>query len=206
MMDSKTANIVDVIKRIEYAEKKFCGCGYSHGKYVINKKTGLVDVPFGSVCMNFMTLYDLDDETIPIPFGVVKKNFDIKNSKNIKSLKNSPRKVGGYFDCSSNSFTTLEGSPEYVGGSFDCSANAELISLKGAPHEVGMFECENCFNLKSLKGLPEIIHNGIKLDARLLDPEKNEFADENKQILSKYTCPIKTYDRPDYDHFVHKVQ
>lgn len=196
-MGNKTSNIIDVIKRIEDTEKRYYGCGYSHGKFVINKKTGLVDVPYGGVSMADGVLYSerKEVEMIPIPFGNVKGNFSIKNSP-IKSLKNSPRKVGGWFDCSYSDIVNLIGAPEMVIGTFDCAVCKNLESLEGAPREVGRFECNCCDKLKSLKGLPEIIHEGILIDKNLLDPEKNEFAHENKQILSNYTCTIKVYENP----------
>ena len=52
------------------------------------------------------------------------------SSRNLISLKGSPREVHGDFYCSHNQLTSLEGAPLKIGGGFRCPFN-DIISLKG---------------------------------------------------------------------------
>jgi hypothetical protein len=64
------------------------------------------------------------------------KNIDLSSTILNELPKNLPKKVSGFFDCSSNILTTLKGSPQKIGLFFSCSNN-NLTSLKYVPIEVG---------------------------------------------------------------------
>jgi hypothetical protein len=70
-------------------------------------------------------------------------------------LKNSPRTVGGLFNCRNNNISDLEHGPEEVGDDFVCYSS-KLTSLKGAPKYVGgSFVCFGNKGL-SLKSVAEL--------------------------------------------------
>ena len=120
----------------------------TRGSWVVNPKTGLVDVNGNFFCGE----QDLDSFK-GVRFGTVSGHFYCRNSS-LTSLEGAPRSVGVHFDCSYNSLTSLEGAPRSVGGSFDCSNN-RLTSLEGAPQSVGgYFSCSNN-RLTSLEGVPQ---------------------------------------------------
>lgn len=123
--------------------------------------SGLVDVK-GSVKLTGNKIFKL-----PLKFGNVTGNFYCKEN-GLKTLKGSPKFVGGSFNCSDNELTTLVDGPRYVGGSYFCNEN-NLISLKGCPAEiVGEFNCA-VNSLESLKYGPKRVgenfyahHNMLK--------------------------------------------
>lgn len=126
-------------------------------RYKWNKETGLLDVD-QDVFLNTGSL-----GFIPFEFGningdfiIVNKNYTTisSNHKDLISLKGSPRKVYGDFDCSQQSLVNLEYSPEKVTGSYDCRSN-KLESLKGCTQIIHKkFRCDNN-PLKNLEGGPK---------------------------------------------------
>lgn len=113
-------------------------------------------------------------EYLPINFGYVKGNFDIRDN-NLSTLEGSPKEVGGNFYCGRNNLTSLRYSPRVVGDSFLCYFN-QLTDLVGGPEQVkGTYNCHNN-QLYSLKGLP------TKLD--LLNCDKNNL--ETLEFISSY--------------------
>lgn len=107
-----------------------------------------------------ITITNEDIKIMPaiIQFNEVLGEFSIKCGK-LSSLKGSPKKVGGDFDCSyCSSLESLEGAPKEVGGNFDCSSCNSLKNLEHAPIKVGgNFNCSNCYSLESLAGMPETL-------------------------------------------------
>lgn len=65
---------------------------------------------------------DVQDGTIPFPFGKVSGSFSC-NDCNLTSLENSPLEVGDYFYCSGNNLESLAGAPKKVGIRFECAGN-----------------------------------------------------------------------------------
>lgn len=60
-------------------------------------------------------------------------------------------KIYGYFDCSNTNLKSLKGSPKWIGGSFFCNKN-ELQSLEDMPKYIGgNFHCKNNKYLKYLE-------------------------------------------------------
>lgn len=131
--------------------------GYTQGSWILNPKTGLVDVN-GSFNCSRKELKDL----CGIEFRNVTGDFSCYNNK-LTSLKGAPREVGGNFFCDNNKLTSLKGAPRKVGGSLSCYDNS-LTSLEGAPMEVG--EHFFCFRnkLTSLEGAPEKVGWNFYLD------------------------------------------
>ncbi len=80
---------------------------------------------------------------LPIIFNKVNGNFVVTYTLSLLSLKNCPKYIGGYFDCSHNGLKSLEYGPEYVNADY-FSYNNKLITLKGCVEEVyGDFDCAN---------------------------------------------------------------
>lgn len=76
----------------------------------------------------------------PFQFGVIHGNFKCWDNK-LRSLKGSPKRVGGVFDCGANQLTSLEGGPKDVYGKYDCSYNM-LTTLEGISERYTQLECE----------------------------------------------------------------
>jgi len=88
-----------------------------------------------------------------IRFGRVGGDFNCY-SNSLTTLEGAPQTVGGDFYCSNNDLATLEGAPQTVGGDFKCSYN-DLTTLVGAPQKVGGdFSCYNN-SLTTLVGAPQ---------------------------------------------------
>ena len=100
------------------------------GDATINPETGFVDVNGG------VFLYPPRvTESIPVKFGNVEYNF-VCHKMGLKSLRNSPMKVGGHFYCEDNQLSSLVGSPYEVGLDFNCSNNP-LSQVQGMPKRIG---------------------------------------------------------------------
>lgn len=125
------------------------------------RSSGLVDIK-GSLKLTGNKIFRL-----PLKFGNVTGDFNCKGN-GLKTLKGSPRFVGGSFNCSDNQLTTLVEGPDYVGVNYFCQDN-KLTSLNGCPVEiVGEFNCA-VNSLKSLKYGPKRVgksfyahHNMLK--------------------------------------------
>lgn len=99
--------------------------------YVVNDDLS-VDVD-GDV--NFYSNRNSKMYEIPFNFKNVSGNFIIMFCE-LKSLKGSPKYVGGRFKANDNKLSSLIGAPEEVGGDFDVRFN-DLTSLEGMPLEIG---------------------------------------------------------------------
>ena len=131
-------------EQIEFLNK------FTKGKWVLNEKTGLVDIDGNFYC-NDKKLKDFKG----ILFGEVKGNFYCHNNS-LTSLVGSPQKVGGAFICRHNKLTSLVGAPQEVKGDFICRNN-KIKSLVGSPRKVGgAFSCIHN-RITSLEGAtPEV--------------------------------------------------
>ena len=120
------------------------------GSWVLNPKTGLVDVSGRFYCYGKNL-----DSFKGVRFGHISGDFDCARNR-LTSLEGAPQSVNGRFDCTSNRLTSLEGAPQRVGGDFYCHNNS-LTSLEGAPQRVGGdFACSDN-PLTSLKGAPQSV-------------------------------------------------
>jgi hypothetical protein len=91
-------------------------------------------------------------------------DFFINYNVLLKSLKGSPKIVGGDYDCSDCKLQSLEGGPKKVGGSFNCENN-QLNSLAGGPESIGGEFILSYNNVDSLEG--------IATGANIIDIVKN---------------------------------
>lgn len=98
---------------------------------------------------------------IPICFNEVLQDFDV-SSNNLKTLKNSPKKVGGCFDCSENKLENLKYVPESIYGYLDFSMN-KIKTLKYFPKTIAgsIFGTNN--EIESLEGISESLGKYIDL-------------------------------------------
>lgn len=87
-----------------------------------------------------------DFEKIPFVFNRVVYGFACFYCDNLKTLENSPKKVGGTFQCSMcKQLISLEGAPRWVGENFAIYRCYNLCSLQGAPRYVdGTFNTCMC--------------------------------------------------------------
>ena len=130
---------------IEVCEK------YDIRKYTINDDLS-IDVNGGVFLRNKKLEY------LPLRFNYVSGSFNCSYNRKLRSLKGSPKTVGGHFYCHSNKLKTLEGCPQTVDGFFDCSHN-ELKTLEGSPQTVGgNFYCGDN-ELRDLEHFPEVSGN-----------------------------------------------
>ena len=72
-------------------------------------------------------------QELPVQFHEVTGHATFNRNK-LRSLKGSPRIVGGDFNCSRNKLTTLVDGPEQVGAYYLCEHN-QLTSLQGTPDQ-----------------------------------------------------------------------
>jgi hypothetical protein len=84
-----------------------------------------------------------DMEKLPVKFGKVSGNFNIRNNK-LTTLEGCPYYIGSNFSCHNNRLTTIEGCPKIINGYVWCSRNT-LTTLKGIEKcEIfGDFNCQN---------------------------------------------------------------
>ena len=142
---------------------------YFNGDTAEVDNSGLVSVEGNCVVGGYV-------ETLPIQFAEVTGDFWC--DRLLKSLKGSPRRVGGDFCCSNTKITSLRYSPKYVGGDFYCS-DTKITSLRYSPKYVGgdfccsntyitnlidapmyisgEFWCNQCHRLTSLRGMPKTV-------------------------------------------------
>ena len=121
---------------------------YFNGDTAEVDNSGLVSVEGNCVVGGYV-------ETLPIQFAEVTGDFWC--DRLLKSLKGSPRRVGGDFCCSNTKITSLRYSPKYVGGDFCCS-NTYITNLIDAPMYIsGEFWCNQCHRLTSLRGMPKTV-------------------------------------------------
>ena len=89
---------------------------------------------------------------IPFKFNEINGNFYIHNNSNLISLKNSPKKIVGNFNCMFNKLNSLKHSPDYVENNFICKFN-HLESLEYLPNYIGGTVDATHNNINTLKGL-----------------------------------------------------
>lgn len=171
--------------------EKYSGLRFNRdsGRYDCNKTIKLKDE-------------DLIDGHFPIPFGVIKGDFDcfgcdtltslvngptdvvldfsLNFCTNLKSLKGCPQNIGGSFWLNGcHSLESLENGPQFIGGSYICNNMNKLKTLKGAPEKInGSFRCFNNRSLTTLQGGPKFVavdfycHNCPNLTSLKGAPEK----------------------------------
>ncbi len=128
------------------------------------------------------------NQNISIPsnfYNMIKINFNKVNGffniydNSLTTLKNCPKYIDRWFDCSLNGLTTLEYGPEYVGGNYNCSHN-KLITLKGCIEEVyGNFDCANNL-LTNLEFCPMEVDGHFNCsNNKLIELDKSPFIRKN---------------------------
>jgi hypothetical protein len=115
------------IKRIE---EVFLEYYQTAGNYTITPNTGVINVNGNLNLKKSTPLGYLP----PIVIDKVTGYFLI-NVQKLNSLKYSPRRVMGGFNCTNNNLTDLEGGPLFVGSDFYCQRNP-LDSFLGHPEYI----------------------------------------------------------------------
>jgi len=140
--------------------------------YQINKD-GTVDF-FGHVLFDMALFEDLYKNekfphfpnTLPIKFGTVDGDFDIKRLR-LKSLDGCPTDITGVFNASYNIFPDLKGGPRRVAGDYYVSYNPEL---------------------KSLDGMAETVVGGINLSSTRISEEDFKYLPKKIKDLRLSSC------------------
>ena len=137
--------------------------------------------------------YDLRETRIIDLVGLPDKiggDVWVEGCRNLKTLKGSPKQVGGTFNCNNTPIHSLVGAPEKVGSNFQCSACMNITSLEGAPREVGLcLFCDYCTFLKTLKGCPKKVANTIWI-SHDYDLEDISDAPKDVRIIGIESCPL----------------
>ncbi len=140
---------------------------YGITKYTLNED-GSID------CNQNVNFFNKNLTKIPFKFNKINGSFTIQDNK-ITSLKNCPKYVSSWFDCSYNYLTSLEFGPEYVGGVYYCFKN-KLTTLKGCVEEVyGDFLSSNN-QLTSLEFCPMQVEGSFNCsDNNLTELDRSPF-------------------------------
>ncbi len=165
-------------------------------KYFINKHTLNED---GSIdCDQFINLDNQKLNIIPFNFNKINGYFFIHDNQ-LTSLKNCPKYISEWFECSQNKLTSLEFGPEYVGEDYSCNHN-KLITLKGCVDEVyGHFDCSNN-QLTSLEFCPMEV-DGI-FDC---DDNKLKELDRSPFIRKEFFCRKMFKTEPEFTGHCEKL-
>lgn len=127
-------------------------------------------------------------KAIPVQFGVVEGNFSLFDN-DLASLKGSPKKVLGYFDCSYNRLKNLKYCPKEIEGNFYAVENF-LKELKNSPELItGSFKFHGN-PIKSIDGLTTKTLGNFEHSVDSLEQAIPEF----KHLYIK----LKSYDCGDY--------
>jgi hypothetical protein len=108
--------MVNVEQITNLVKSKFLITGHIH----VDDKTGVVNVQ-GSVAAREDSL-----DEIPVQFGQVTGDFNLRRQPRINSLVGSPRHVGRMYKIKSDQLTTLNGAPEFVG--YHCWISGQNLS------------------------------------------------------------------------------
>ena len=164
---------------------------------------GVVSLERSIVNLNysFRTLEGKVISRLPIKFGEVKGNFEVRRS-GLRSLEGCPHTVGGNFRCGRNPIKSFKGGPTKVDRSYHadyCPSlrrldgapneindefsvyNSGIFSFVGGPQKIGFLEASFCSSLLSLEGLAaQVNHISISYNRhlpllRLLNAKKLNF-------------------------------
>jgi hypothetical protein len=134
-----------------------------------------------------------DDMSIDVNDNVYLENM-------LGSMTELPLKfnrVYGYFNCNRNNLRTLKGSPKYVGGSFDCSYN-RLYSLEYSPIHVEDYWSRENNHITSLEGLENTHIQGWLNASSCNNLYCLEGFPKSLRFIYIYDTPIK----PIYDKYI----
>jgi hypothetical protein len=123
-------------------------------KYTINPITYIVDVQ-----ENVNISGDIGD-SLPVRFGTITGNFNIRTSSVLKSLNGFPQHVTGNFSCDVRYMQnrTAVGGPVSVGGHAEYGEENGWCSFEGFPQMIGSYLSVGVDYMKTISG----IHKHIK--------------------------------------------
>lgn len=112
----------------------------------------------------------LIDGHFPIPFGVIKNEFDCNDCETLQSLENAPTEVKYDFNCGyCHELKSLKGMPQKIGGGIFLGGDYALESLEGMPEICnGTLQAYAMKSLKSLKGCSQIIKGNCYIQSDVL--------------------------------------
>ncbi len=155
----------------------------------------------GSIDCNEVVISFSEHKLNEIPFKFNRINvggFSVRNNL-LTSLKNCPKYIDSYFNCSVNRLASLEYGPEYVGGDYYCHQN-KLETLKGCVEEVyGNFYCFDN-QLTSLEFCPMEVEKDFDCS-----DNKLEYLDRSPMIKGNLTCLDMFETEPEFNGHCEKL-
>lgn len=154
---------------------------YAGEDFKINKETGLIDID-GHMIIRGIELTTLEG----LEFGNIRLDFVVASNL-LRSLKGSPRRVGGTFYCYSNPLESLEYSPKIVGKDFVFNST-NILNLIGSPYRIGgKFEGLFLKNPITLEGAPRFVGGVFNVEDRSSGKLKMESGEWNPDGWIKYS-------------------
>ncbi len=143
-----------------------------------------------------VVLSDINLTEIPFKFNKSNYSFSVFYNK-LTSLKNCPKYIEKWFNCSHNKLESLEFGPEYVGYSYYCNSN-QLITLEGCDKTInGNFDCSSNL-LTTLEYGPEYVNgyyncfnNKLITLKGCIDEVYGDFLCQNNKLISLEFCPMQ---------------
>lgn len=153
---------------------------------VVNDQTGEYSIFYADVSLR------KDHEQIPIPLAEVSHSFFAANM-GLRTLQNSPRKVGKAFAVNHNQLTSLQGAPEHVGSYMVISHNPKLKSLDHLPNHIqGILHMDYTWDMPLLRTL--VAQAGVDFGKWAPDPViqiLNKYAGKGKHHILNVALELK---------------
>lgn len=160
--------------------------GSSPRKVVVNDQTGEYSIFNADVSLI------KNQEQIPIPLAEISHSFFAANM-GLRTLQNSPRKVGKAFAVNHNQLTSLQGAPEHVGSYMVISKNPLLMSLEGLPsHIQGHLHMDYTWDMPLLRTL--VAQAGVDFSRGVPEPVMKimiKYAGGGKKVMLNCALELK---------------
>lgn len=153
---------------------------------VVNDQTGEYSIFYANLSLR------KDHDQIPIPLAQISHSFFAANM-GLRTLQNSPRKVGGAFAVNHNQLSSLEGAPEHVGSYMVISHNPKLKSLEHLPsHIQGILHMDYTWDMPLLRTL--VAQAGVDFGKWAPEPViqiLNKYAGGGKKVMLNCALELK---------------
>jgi hypothetical protein len=153
---------------------------------IVNDQTGEYSIFYADVSLR------KDHDQIPIPLAEISHSFFAANM-GLRTLQNSPRKVGGAFAVNHNQLSSLQGAPEHVGSYMVISHNPKLNSLEHLPsHIQGILHLDYTWDIPLLRTL--VAQAGVDFGKWAPEPViqiLNKYAGGGKKVMLNCALELK---------------
>jgi hypothetical protein len=153
---------------------------------IVNDQTGEYSIFYADVSLR------KDHDQIPIPLAEISHSFFAAN-RGLRTLQNSPRKVGGAFAVNHNQLSSLQGAPEHVGSYMVINHNPKLNSLDHLPsHIQGILHMDYKWDMPLLRTL--VAQAGVDVGKWAPEPViqiLNKYAGGGKKVMLNCALELK---------------